>query len=91
MGAAFDELLDLRAVERGQGNRSDLTTCLNFRQVCDEVGVSRGTAYDRLKLADTYAELPEDERAAVDAGYSGPSPRWSVKASTRRVPGVRFQ
>ena len=66
-GAAFAKLLDLRGVDRGSGKRSDLSTCPNFRQVCDELGTTRGTAYDRLALADDYDELPEEEQRAVDS------------------------
>ena len=87
MGAAFDELLELRGVEREEGARNDLTVA----PVTEELGVRRRTAFHRLELAAIYAKLPDEERAAVDAGYSGPSLGWSVKASTRRVPGIKFQ
>ena len=91
-GAAFDKLVEIREVRLGSGRvKGGTEKAATVASLCGELGTSERTARDRRKLADTYADLPEEERALVDAGYSGPSPRWSVKASTRRVPGVRFQ
>ena len=65
-GAAFRQLLVLRGVERGPGKRRDLSTSANFAEVREELGVSERTAYDRLALADDYAELPAEDAQRLE-------------------------
>ena len=55
---AFEQLLELRGVKRGQGSRNDLTS-LSLREVAKEVGVSDKTAEKRLQWADELKDRPE--------------------------------
>lgn len=56
---AFEQLLDLRGVKRGQGARNDKPTSATIAQVAEELGVPRRTAFQRLQVKDALANEPE--------------------------------
>ena len=56
---AFENLLKVRGVERGQGTRNDKTTSATVAQVAKEIGVSRRTAFRRLHTAEKLNPHPD--------------------------------
>jgi ParB-like chromosome segregation protein Spo0J len=56
---AFDQLLKVRGIKRGQGARNDNGTSATVAQVAEELGASRRTAFRRLRIKNALAAHPE--------------------------------